>query len=1015
MLSAGRREESSWTLGERGAIRLSREAKVESELYRLLKNVLEKRGYSTEGVRFEGVEPQYRVDDRRADLALILAEKRPLLIIETKRKLEMKGYYREERKIDPTSRVVIDQALWYAIRCGSPFFATTNGRTFALFTVPERGEGFSYEKHRILIKEIALTETFTEELLSTVAKLHTKVPVSITPLDWAFIVRLRSFVNWFADLVAPLIRTKARTDVEFRKTYEDFAEEVGYKPDAEQLAKEMSYVFMNKIVFYKVLERYYKELGARKLRPISAPDSKAYLNILYGFFNKAVEVTKDFEPVFFAGIYDEIAIPDDRFVLDEINAFIEDMDSYRLEDLGSGVVGFIYEELLPAEERHRLGQFYTPPPIAELITKWAVRSPDDKVFDPGCGSGTFLVKAYGKLLELKGYKEPTEKAHKEILNQLYANDINPFPLQLTALELASRYIRAPSSEMNTILSDFFKVLPSEKFTTPYTITTPAGQIRREILMPEFHAVIANPPYTRWVEIPVKTRNSIIEVIGEKLKDYRLTGGIGKETGIYVHFIMYAHDFLEQNGRLGMIISNSWLQSDYGVNLANFLRDHFKVKAVIDFNQRLFRIPLIATCVLLLEKERDPKERERNQTAFIYIDKEAQVEQILDAIENPEGWKGRFLVNVVKQSELTRSDKWIKQMFETQKIEEAIRNSPYIKELGKLFETRYGNIKGVFPRGGTGGNIFFYVTNDEVEKRGLQKFVHPLLCSSRYSKFFSFDKDDWKELKKKGKVCYVFVAHKPRNALPENVEKYVKHGETELTTRARKTCNESMSSLMREKDSTTFYGWYDLGGIESVPIFGTRYSQYTHRFALNEFQAAVDEDFIAFVPKVSLKEHETKALLAYLNSDITHFFIEIQGRTTGGGMSTLEPNFAMALPVLDVKKLDKRELERLTSLFERLEAEARMLGRADTRENLEKLQPIVDEIDASVVEVLRLEKDLVEYLRSLVRTLTERRISRIMEAKPEAIKGEEEPRIRPPEKARRTKKEDTSIPLDRFIR
>jgi type I restriction-modification system DNA methylase subunit len=39
-----------------------------------------------------------------------------------------------------------------------------------------------------------------------------------------------------------------------------------------------------------------------------------------------------------------------------------------------------------------------------------------------------------------------------------------------------------------------------------------------------------------------------------------------------------------------------------------LLDNFKVKAVIDFNQRLFRIPLIATCVLLLEKEENAKER-----------------------------------------------------------------------------------------------------------------------------------------------------------------------------------------------------------------------------------------------------------------------------------------------------------------------------------------------------------------------------------------------------------------------
>lgn len=378
---------------------MSREAKVESELYRLLRNVLEKRGYSIEGVRFDSVEPQYRVDGRRADLALILYGKRPLLIIETKRKAERKGYYREERSINPTSSVVIDQALWYAIHCGSPYFATTNGRVFALFTVPERGEKFSFAKHRILVQEgISLSETFSEEVLSIVAKLHVKVPVPRTSLDWAFIIHLRSFVNWLAERVAPLVKEKIKADKQFRERYEKFAEEVGCKPNAEHLAKEMSYALMNKIVFYKVLERYYKDLETRKLKPITAPDSKMYLHILYSFFNKAVGITKDFEPVFYAGIYDEILIPDDEFVLDEISAFIESMEHYRIEDLDSDVVGFIYEELILAEERHRLGQFYTPPAIAELITKWAVRNSEDKVLDPGSGSGTFTVKAYRMLL-----------------------------------------------------------------------------------------------------------------------------------------------------------------------------------------------------------------------------------------------------------------------------------------------------------------------------------------------------------------------------------------------------------------------------------------------------------------------------------------------------------------------------------------------------------------------------------------------------------------------------------------
>jgi hypothetical protein len=57
-------------------------------------------------------------------------------------------------------------------------------------------------------------------------------------------------------------------------------------------------------------------------------------------------------------------------------------------------------------------------------------------------------------------------------------------------------------------------------------------------------------------------------------------------------------------------------------------------------------------------------------------------------------------------------------------------------------------------------------------------------------------------------------------------------------------------------------------VYDAPLCATRYSQYAHRFFLVNFQLAVDEDFVAFVPKVDLDEREAKGILAYLNSDIT---------------------------------------------------------------------------------------------------------------------------------------------------
>jgi len=106
--------------------------------------------------------------------------------------------------------------------------------------------------------------------------------------------------------------------------------------------------------------------------------------------------------------------------------------TYNLARIRSDILGRVYEDLIPEDERHRLGQYYTPPPIVDLIIELCIKSPDDVVLDPGCGSGSFLVKAYHKLRDLKKKENlfrSEAELHKEILNQIYSIDINPFPAQ----------------------------------------------------------------------------------------------------------------------------------------------------------------------------------------------------------------------------------------------------------------------------------------------------------------------------------------------------------------------------------------------------------------------------------------------------------------------------------------------------------------------------------------------------------------------------------------------------------
>ena len=988
-----------------------KEAKIEEELYYLIKTVLKRHNYKLNGVEFGDIEPQHSIAGGIADLVLPFADGKHFLVIECKRKIIKPSGFRTIREFDVFGSRVLNQALNYAVRLGSHAFATTNGSRLALFRTPEVGEPFRVDTHRLLVQDpFRLEEKNVEEILDFLAKWHAGIPVRLVEVDWFFISRLRSFVDFLSKSLKPVIRN-LESDEMFLKKFRGFSRKIG-RITKEQLARETAYLLMNKTIFYKILERHYKDLPA--LKPISAPDGKYFMEFLKGYFEKAIEVTGDFEPIFITELYDYVPLPNLDYVLDEMNSFIEEMDTYKLEEIGSDIVGHIYEELIPDEERHKLGQFYTPPPIAELIVKWAVKSPKDVILDPAVGSGTFLVKAYQRLAELKSKhqrkvkrRKGSEDIHREILSQLYADDINPFPAHLTSMNIAMRNVLYPTTQMNVIIEDFFNLKSKLRVLAPYVVKTPTGEVKRYINIPKFDAVIANPPYTRWIEIPAKTQKSINKSIGDLLKKYKLSRGIGKETGIHVHFIMHAYNFLNKNGRLGMIISNSWLQSDYGINFAKFLLDHFKVKAVIDFNQRLFRIPLIATCVILLEKEKNEKVRDENKTVFIYIDEEARVEEILNILENPERWKKKFMVNVVRQSNLSRDEKWIKTMFNLARIESSVQSCPVICRMGDLFDARHGNVTGIFSRGGTGGNAFFYLTQEDVKKWGLESFVRPLLASSRYLKFFEFKHKDWKKLQDKGKLCYVFTAHKPLADLPENVRNYIEYGQTRLRTRVGKTCDQSISSITRTK-SKLFYGWYDLGEIISTKIFVPYYARYKHRFCLTDFSAVFDADFICFVPKNDMKfsKEDYKTLLAFLNSNIVQLFIETHGRVPGGlGPIAIEKNKANDIPILDIKKLKHHQILKLAELYDKLESDSRYLGGADLKDNIEKLQEDIKALDEEVIRILGLKEELSRNSSKLVSILKERRLSRAGKAKPRTIKGEEMPTIVSPRKWKSKKKEE----------
>jgi type I restriction-modification system DNA methylase subunit len=1026
-------------------------------------------------VTIAGVREQYEVDGRFADLAILKDDGKPILLIETKKVRHHARGFSVERRFIVTSEDVVGQVVAYAAilkKSGIyvPFVATANDKQLALFKVPEnidelvdwkaikdrrydrviknfyefRGQNLiSHERHNF-------SEEFFMKLLDTVTGIYKKkygIEEKRQELHWIVIEDLRGFVDFLSPFIEEAIAPNGRFRPDLRQRLDEYSRRTGYRPTPDGLAREMAYVLMNKIVFYKVLERFYNLPRLEPLRKKGVVTScSSYIKKLNEYFEKAVEVSKDFEAIFRTGVYDvtENDVVENRGVLDALDWLIEYLGQYKIEELGD-IVGYIYEELIPPEVRHVLGQFYTPKPIAELIVKWAVRSPDDKVLDPGCGSGTFLVEAYKRLAELKlkrSFKEikhVPKDVHEQILSQLYGIDINEFPAHLTAMNLAMKNVRVPSPALNIFVRDYFTILPGHKTFAPYKVETPEGEKKVEVTFKDFDAVVGNPPYTRWDDIEDTTRRYIINSIGDLLKKYDLLPQIGRRGAEYtmvVFWIAHSIGFLKEGGRLGMIVSDSWLQTVYGVRFGRLLADRFKIHAVIDISARVFPTPLIGSCIILLEKSSNEHERYNNDVAFVYLNVKKggiDVHQLLKLVEEKKPLSLStndydIIIKIHKQSEVKESNKpWIQFLFNVDYVITQLKESKIVTQLDNYFEPAYGNIlyTVLYTRrivktkhAGVGGDKFFYLSEEDVEKYGIpQEFLYPVVANARNLSYFTFTKEDWENLRKGKARCYLFLCHKPRNELPSQVLRYIHLGETEIKpskgVHKEEPVSKTEASENRRKLKQFFFDWYDLGGVISVPIASPRYARYWHRFNVIAYDVAFSDDFMTFIPRqgVVFNEKEVKALLAYLNSSITKLYLEAYGRTAGGVAALgLEARLLSNLPVLDVKKLPREDVERLAQLFDRLESEARRLGGADEAENvfgseLAKeltgrvdvrvgiqglFNTVIKEIDYEIARILGLEH-LVEAVRAMVLELVRRRLSRAREPRREAIRGSEEHR------------------------
>lgn len=589
------------------------------------------------------VETKGRGSQKRRDLTLRDKNGDPLLTGEVKLPDAPDGS-------SPYRADVVKDARQKAERAGVKFFFTWNVNECVLWETETAGSGLkdrAYERW-------------------SVAELTRRDQLVATPIQAAIYEWLVKFLHEAARILKSGVVTGDRTpDIKFvealesaltlpiRHTYEAitklYSSKLVFKRDLDQwmvslgwaivsdaegqrellerAAKFGCYLLVNKLVFHEaLLKKYGKSLEPLKAPPEITTGDELQMR-LQTFFAEAREVTGDYETIFGdvqtdmgrrIPFYADAAVPGWRSLIDQIHEF-------DFSKLDYEIVGSIFERLIGPEERHKYGQFYTRVEVVDLINSFCIHDGKEKILDPACGGGTFLVRAYARKRVLA-----ESRSHRDLLTDIYGTDLSQFAAHLTTMNLATRDLVEDENYPRIGRADFFDVLPDSPFVKlPQKLKAHGlGSKYIDIRIPPLDAVVANPPYVRQEDIPKakkKPKDGGPESGTKEFYRQRVAQMAGAQlTGrsdLHCYFWPHAATFLKEQGMLGFITSSQWLDVEYGFKLQKWLLENFEILAVLESPvEPWFLGARVSTAVTIARKCSDPRQRASNTVRFIQLRK-----------------------------------------------------------------------------------------------------------------------------------------------------------------------------------------------------------------------------------------------------------------------------------------------------------------------------------------------------------------------------------------------------------
>ena len=354
-------------------------------------------------------------------------------------------------------------------------------------------------------------------------------------------------------------------------------------PRAERLGGEMT-----RLLFCKIYDEIHSYSDLRFKAGADEPDGKVTQRIKEVF----EKVKKEYRDVF---------EEDEKLLLDakSIAYVVSQLQNYSLLKADRDAVGDAFEVFIGPGLRGEKGQFFTPRNVVRMCVEILNPEPDERIIDPACGSGGFLIIALEhvwKKIDQK-YQHLSKEKIGSIKTELASRNLHGIDKEFDLAKVSKAYMAIVGDGRGGIFCSDSLIDPGE---------WPLLQ-KETIKFDSFDVLLTNPPFGSKIPIASKSLLEQYELgfnwkYAKKTGEWKRTDKVLDKQVPQILFIERCLQLLKPGGRMAIVLPDGVYGNPTDRHIFRYIFENAKIIAIISCPQETFQPSThTKTSVLFLEK------------------------------------------------------------------------------------------------------------------------------------------------------------------------------------------------------------------------------------------------------------------------------------------------------------------------------------------------------------------------------------------------------------------------------